>query len=237
MPRKHLIASGINKKQQIQAKTWMKCAKEIKAATKVGGPNPESNPRLKAAIDRALQQNLSRDSINRNINGAQKDPNNLKELVYEGYGPSGLAIIIKLLTDNEQRAMSYVRGYFSKLHGQMSKPNSVRIQFNEYGQIIVAKSETNEEAIMEATMDSEVIEIKSEIDAFEILVSPTDFFKAKDALEAAKIKIFSSEIKLIPNSTVDLLKADYDRLEKFIDLCEDDDDIQWVVTNLGEIIE
>ncbi|RCT49462.1 YebC/PmpR family DNA-binding transcriptional regulator, partial [Ureaplasma parvum] len=98
MPRKHLIASGINKKQQQQAKSWMKSAKEIKAAAKMGGPNPEANPRLKVAIERALNNNLSRDSIERNINGASKDADNLKELTYEGYGPNGLAIIVRALT-------------------------------------------------------------------------------------------------------------------------------------------
>ena len=83
----------------------MKCAKEIKAAAKVGGPNPDANPRLKAAIKRALQNNLSRDSIQKNINGASKDSESLKEIFYEGYGPKGIAIIVKALTDNEQKTL------------------------------------------------------------------------------------------------------------------------------------
>ena len=93
MPRKHLIASQTNKKQQSQAKLWQKLAREIRAAVKVGGPNPEANPRLKSAINKALQNNLSRDSINRNINGGNKDTEKLENLEYEAYGPNGLQII------------------------------------------------------------------------------------------------------------------------------------------------
>ncbi len=234
MPRKHLIASGINKKQQQQAKIWMKCAKEIKAAAKVGGPNPEANPRLKAAIDRALQSNLSRDSIQRNINGANKDADNLHEVSYEGYGPNGLAVVIQALTDNEARTLSNVRGYFSKLHGELSKRGSVAMLFNKYGQFFIDKSKANDDAILEATMDCKVVDIKTLDDVYELLVEPEDYFKAKQALEDAGIPIFESDVKLIPSSTVSLSDEDVERLEKFTDSCEDDDDIQWVVTNWEE---
>ena len=163
MPRKHLIASGINKKQQQQSKIWMKCAKEIKAAAKVGGPNPDANPRLKAAIQRALQNNLSRDSIQRNINGASKDLDVLKEIYYEGYGPKGIAIIVKALTDNEQRTISNVRGYFSKLHGEISKPNSVKILFNEYGVFLINKDQIDENKLLELVIDFNIIDLHNVI--------------------------------------------------------------------------
>lgn len=237
MPRKHLIASGINKKQQQQSKIWMKCAREIKAAVKVGGPNPEANPRLKAAIARALQNNLSRDSIQRNISGADKDAATLKEVTYEGYGPKGLAIIVKALTDNDQRTISNVRGYFSKLHGEISKPNSVMMLFDEYGQIIMEKdSSLSEDSILEAVLDYDVVDLRQDDTAFELLVQPKDFFDAKQALENANIKIVDANIKLIPNSTVDITEEDDQKLERFIEQCEDDDDVQWVVTNVGDIL-
>lgn len=236
MPRKHLIASGINKKQQQQAKTWMKCAKEIKAAAKVGGTNPEANPRLKAAIERALQNNLSRDSIQRNINGANKDADNLKELTYEGYGPNGLAIIIRALTDNEQRTISNLRGYFSKLHGQISKPNSVMMLFDELGQIILDSS-ISEEQILEATLDYEIISFSQDESATEIRTSKEDFFNVKKTLEELGYKIIDADIKYLANSFVNLSADDDAKLEKFIDTCNDDDDVQWVVTNLGEILD
>ncbi|GAA5414752.1 YebC/PmpR family DNA-binding transcriptional regulator [Ureaplasma ceti] len=238
MPRKHLIASGINKKQQQQSKIWMKCAREIKAAVKVGGPNPEANPRLKAAIVRALQNNLSRDSIQRNISGADKDAASLKEVTYEGRGPKGLAIIVKALTDNEQRTISAVRGYFSKLHGEISKPNSAMILFDEHGQIIIEKTaDLTEDKILETVLDFDVVDLRQDETAFELLVTPETFFDAKQALEDAGIAIAEADVKLIPNSTVDITEEENEKLERFIEQCEDDDDVQWVVTNLGDILD
>lgn len=238
MPRKHLIASGINKKQQQQAKIWMKCAKEIKAAAKVGGPNPDTNPRLKAAIDKALQNNLSRESIQKNINGSNKDADKLNELTYEGYGPNGLAIIVKVLTDNENRAISAIRGYFSKLKGNIAKPNSVTMLFDQLGQIIIEKKQINENDLLNMVLDFDIVDLKTDDDlAYELLVNPSDFYSLKNKLIENNITIYDSEIKLIPNTTVDLNKDQYTLLERFEQQCEDDDDIQWVVTNLNEIIE
>ncbi len=246
MPRKHLIASGINKKQQQQAKVWMKCAKEIKAAAKMGGPNPEANPRLKAAIDRALQANLSRDSIQKNIQGANKDADKLVELVYEGYGPNGLAIMVKVLTDNENRSISALRGYFSKLKGQISKPNSVKMIFSELGQFIIEKSKATDESILEAIAeasnvnDSDIVDLKDDDEtAYELLVEPKAFFDIKEVLTNKGIELYNAEIKLIPdsNSLVDLNEEQYALLERFIESCEDDDDVQWVVHNLNEVLE
>lgn len=237
MPRKHLIASSINKKQQQQSKVALKCVREIKAAVKVGGPNPEANPRLKAAISRALENNLTRETIQRNISNC-KDSEVLKELMYEGYGPRGLAIIIKALTDNEQRTVSNIRGYFSKLKGELSKPNSVKMLFNEYGQFIIAKNDQiSEDKILELTLNYNVVDLQHDESAFELLVMPEDFYNVKNLLnENSNLKILSSEIKLIPQTFVDVTEAEDALLQRFIDTCEDDDDIQWVVTNVGDIL-
>lgn len=237
MPRKHLIASSINKKQQQQSKVALKCVREIKASVKVGGPNPEANPRLKAAISRALENNLTRETIQRNISNC-KDSEVLKELMYEGYGPRGLAIIIKALTDNEQRTVSNIRGYFSKLKGELSKPNSVKMLFNEYGQFIIAKNDQiSEDKILELTLNYNVVDLQHDESAFELLVMPEDFYNVKNILtENSNLKILSSEIKLIPQTFVDVTEAEDALLQRFIDTCEDDDDIQWVVTNVGDIL-
>ncbi|MCF1348963.1 YebC/PmpR family DNA-binding transcriptional regulator [Ureaplasma urealyticum] len=234
MPRKHLIASGINKKQQQQAKIWMKCAKEIKAATKMGGPNPEANPRLKVAIERALNNNLSRDSIERNINGASKDADNLKELTYEGYGPNGLAIIVRALTDNEQRTISAVRGYFSKLQGQIAKPNSVSMLFNEYGQLLIDKKTKTLDEWFELLVDQDIVDINENDEIIEILVQPKDFSATKLILENNNANIQSAEIKLIPTDFISLDDHARERLVRFVNACENDDDISWVITNYEE---
>lgn len=234
MPRKHLIASGINKKQQQQAKIWIKCAKEIKAAAKMGGPNPEANSRLKVAIERALNNNLSRDSIERNINGASKDIDNLKELTYEGYGPNGLAIIVRALTDNEQRTISAIRGYFSKLQGQIAKPNSVSMLFNECGQLLINKETKSLDEWFEILIDQSIIDINEDDKIIEILVKPEDFSTVKLILEKNNADIKSAEIKLIPNDFISLDEYARERLVRFVNACENDDDISWVITNYEE---
>ena len=131
MPRKHLISSQTNKKQQNQARIWQKLAREIKAAVKVGGANVEANPRLKSAILKALQNNLSKESINKNINGAATDTENIHVLEYEAYGPEGIQIIISAITDNVNRTISNVKSYLNKLGAKLAKQNSLKIFFEK----------------------------------------------------------------------------------------------------------
>lgn len=234
MPRKHLIASGINKKQQQQAKVWMKCAKEIKAAAKAGGSNLDANPRLKAAVARALQCNLSRDSIEKNIHGANKDNTLIKECFYEGYGPNGIAILIKALTDNEQRTVSAIRGYFSKFNGQLAKPNSVKNMFVELGEIIIDLKLYSEDEIINLCCEINVDDYQVHEDSYVLYSSVANFSNVLDYIEKNKINVFSSEIKFIPNSYVVLNKEHLQKYDNFINACENDDDIQWVTTNYEE---
>ncbi|MDE5553475.1 MAG: YebC/PmpR family DNA-binding transcriptional regulator [Malacoplasma sp.] len=251
MPRKHLIASGINKKQQSQAKIWNKLAKEIKAAAKIGGPNPESNHRLKAAIDKALQNNLSKESIEKNIKGASQDKNNQTDYLFEAYGPKGLAIIVQGLTDNQNRLISSLKGYLSKLKAELATPNSVKINFRYCGEILVSVNGKNEkeieeeknnldllivETLVDKNLDLEIYDIIANEDCIQILVNPNHFYQLRDLLKNIDIKIIQSEIKYIPNDYVDLDKENFEKLERFLNSCEEDDDIQWVVTNFGEIL-
>ncbi len=236
MPRKHLIASGINKKQQQQAKTWMKLAKEIKAAAKVGGPNPEANPRLKAAIDKALENNLSRDSIQRNINGPDKDSAQIVDVEYECYGPNGLAIIVKALTDNQNRTLSNLRGYLNKLPGEISKPNSVKMLFDYKGEILIEKESYSEDDVLNKILECEMDDLVEMDNCFQIITSEGAFYNTRDFIKNAGFKIIESAVKFIPNSYTDLNTEQVQKLERFLDSCEDDDDIQWVVNNFGEEI-
>lgn len=250
MPRKHLIASGINKKQQSQAKVWNKLAKEIKAAAKVGGPNPEANPRLKAAIDKALQSNLSKESIERNIKGASQDKDNQTDYLFEAYGPKGLALMVQGLTDNQNRLISSLKGYLSKLKAELATPNSVKINFRNCGEILV-KAKSNDikeienqkeelelllvEAMLEKSLDLEIYESIANDDCVQILTNPNDFYQVRDLLTEKGIEILQSEVKYIPNDYVDLDQENFERLERFLNSCEEDDDIQWVVTNFGDV--
>lgn len=236
MPRKHLIASQTNKKQQAQAKTWQKLAREIRAAVKVGGPNPEANPRLKSAINKALQNNLSRDSINKNINGGNKDNEKLETLEYEAYGPNGIQIIICALTDNPNRTAGNIRGYLNKFNASLAKPNSVKSFFEEKGYIIIPKkSGISVDSLLELTMENKILDIFEQEDCFEIYVEPLDIYKTVDNLRNKNIEVFSSEIKFFSNQKItELDNKVKQKLFDFIEVCEDDDDVQWVVTNFEE---
>jgi len=240
MPRKHLISEGINKKQQLQSKIWQKLAREIKAAVKVGGPNVDANPRLRAAIDKALQNNLSRESIEKNVNGSSKDPSELLSQEYECYGPEGIQIIVQTLTDNPNRTQSSLRGYLSKLHGEISKPNSVKIFFEKYGQIILTKNFSNEmqskddieETILEKNLDG-YVDTNEFDDHFEVLTEPNDsFYSIKDALMEKGYKVYEAAIKLISQNKLESISQETEeRLQRFLESCDEDEDIQHVVTN------
>ena len=234
MPRKHLIASATNKKQQMQAKIWLKLAKEIKAAAKVGGPNIDANPRLKAAVEKALSNNLSRESIERNISGAAKDPANLTTLVYECYGPNGSQFIITALTDNGNRTASNLRGYLGKIQGQIARPNSVKIHFENKGTFVLVKNaKTTEDSILETLIEAEDLDIHEHEDNYEVFVNPNSFYAAKEALTKAAFIIHDADIKLVNPEKVDITDEKMlEKVEHFLDSCEDDDDIQSVVHNL-----
>lgn len=239
MPRKHLIASGINKKQQSQAKTLMRLAQEIKAAVKVAGPNPEANPRLKAAVDRALENNMTKDSIKRNIEGIQKDKNLIDEIDYEIFGPNGLGIIVTVITDNLNRSISSIRGYISKLKGNLAKSNSVKNNFEKKGIILIGKENCDEEKLLNLLGDFKIEDIISNDDGFEITMQPNDFYSQlddiKNILTKENIKINQEIITYIPLEYVDLNQREHELLEKFLSSCENDDDVYNVITNFGEI--
>lgn len=232
MPRKHLVASQTSKKQQLQAKLWQKLAREIKAAVKVGGKNIEGNPRLKAAVDKALQNNLSRESIERNINGPSSNEDS-QIVDFECYGPNGIQIIIHGLTNNINRITSNIRGYLSKLHGEIAKPNSVRLFFDNLGVIVIYKKQGNTlDHLLEITMQYKIIDIFEADDGYEILTDPQDFYQVKDILQQYQYQIFDADIKLVPQNKI--ISVDEDtkiRINRFINSCEEDEDIQWVVTN------
>lgn len=236
MPRKHLIVGGIVKKQQHQAKLWMKIAKEIKAAAKIGGTNLDANPKLKAAVDKAIQNNLSRESIQKNINSSIKDKSLLDYFEFEAYGPNGLAIIVQALSDNNHRILSSLRGYLNKIPATLSKINTAKSSFRYLGEIILEKSGIDEDVILEKILDFDMIDLIENDDCFQIIVSEKDFYLMRDSLKATNFSIIDSGIRYLPINYVDLNQAQVTKLEKFLENCNDDDDIQEVFTNFGELI-
>jgi YebC/PmpR family DNA-binding regulatory protein len=188
----------------------------------------DANPRLKAAVDKALQNNLSRDSIDRNINGSIKDANELSTKEFECYGPNGLQIVVSALTDNVNRTISNLNSYLSKLHGQIAKPNSVKIFFDTVGYIVLYKTNgLTADKVLELTMNYNIIDVVEQEDAIEVKTTPFDFYKVKEVLVQNGCKVFDSEIKLIPQNPIETLDEDSkSRVTRFIESCEQDDDIQ-----------
>ena len=234
MPRKHLVASQTNKKQQLQAKIWLKLAREIKAAVKVGGTNPDANSRLRAAIDKAIENNLPRASIERNIQGAIKEPNNMLSFTYECYGPKGSQFIVKALTDNEKRTISNLRGYLSKLNGQLAKSNSVMHFFTKRAFYCLAKNNLiTYDILLETLLNFQIVDIVENDDHFQVLAIPEQFFEIKKVLQGKNFQIIESGIDLIPNETIQIDSEDIiAKITRFVDSCENDDDIQRVITNV-----
>lgn len=237
MPRKHLIAIGINKKQQSQAKLWMKLAKEIKVATKIGGNNIDSNPRLKSAIDRALLNNLSKESIDKNIFGINKENEILQDLEYELFAQNGLQLIVSALSDNVNRTISSIKGYASKFNANIAKQNSVKNNFRLLGEFLFEKNDViSENYILEKLNICPIKDIIENDDFIQVLVEPKDFSLVKNHIEKNELKLIDHNIKYIPYTFVDISQEQFAKLEKFLELCNNDDDIQNVVTNLGEVI-
>mgnify|MGYP000094274489 CR=1 FL=1 len=235
MPRKHLIVGGIVKKQQQQAKIWMKIARDIKASARVGGPNIDANPRLKAAVDKAIQNNLSRESIQKNINSSIKDKSLLEDFEFEAYGPNGLAIIIKALCDNNNRIISSLRGYLNKIPASLSKINTAKTSFRYLGEIILNKKYLTEDLIFEKIIDFPVLDLIENDDCFQVIVEEKNFYLIRDTLKDANFDVIDSGIRYIPINHVNLNQAQFDKLTKFLENCENDDDIQDVYTNFGQI--
>jgi YebC/PmpR family DNA-binding regulatory protein len=229
MPRKHLIASATNKKQQNNANMWRKLAREIKIASKTGGPNPDANPRLRMAIKKALANNLSKESIEKNINFS-KDDSVLEEMIFEGFGPEGLAIIICALSDNVNRTASAIRGYFTKLGGSVGKTGTASIMFEKKSEIII-KTDKSEDEMLELIIDMEIDDLNKIDGGYQILFLPTNFEKYSNMIQELKLEVISQEVRLIPHSHINISEELQSKLERFSSSCEDDDDIQWMVDN------
>jgi YebC/PmpR family DNA-binding regulatory protein len=195
---------------------------------------------LKAAIDKAYLNNMTKEAVLRNIQGSSKDASELVSLEYECYGPNGIQIIVNALSDNSNRTYSNLRGYLSKLHGEIAKPNSVKIFFEMQGVIIFEKhpnqsKESIEEIIIENNIEGYVDTNEFE-DSFEVITTPdNNFYLIKDLLSNSGYKVFEAEIKLVSqNKITSLDEENKARLEKFIESCDEDEDIQSVVTNYEE---
>lgn len=227
------------KNDAAKGKIFTIIGREIAVAVKEGGPDPANNYKLAQVIAKAKSNNMPNDTIERGIKKAAGDLGNVnyEYITYEGYGPSGIAIIVNALTDNKNRTAANVRSAFTKGQGSIGTPGCVSFMFDEKGQIIVDKEECTFDAddLMMTALDAGAEDFQEEEDSYEILTTPEAFEEVRKALEAAGISMVSAEVTMLPQTYVELTdETALKNLQKTLDLLEADDDVQAVYHNWDE---
>lgn len=222
-----------------KGKIFTVIGREIAVAVKEGGPDPDNNSKLRDVIAKAKANNMPNDTIERGIKKAAGDADsvNYEQITYEGYGPSGVAIIVDTLTDNKNRTASNVRSAFTKGNGNVGTPGCVSYMFEKKGQIIIDKEECEMDAddLMMMALDAGAEDFVEEEDSFEVLTAPEDFSQVCEALEKEGIAMADANVTMIPGTTVQLTDPeDIKNLQKTLDLLDDDDDVQEVYHNWEE---
>ena len=212
-----------------KAKIFTKMGREIAVIVKQGGPNPAENSKLKDAIAKAKAANVPNENIERIIKKAAGDTEatNYEELIYEGYGPSGVAVIVETLTDNRNRTAGEVLHYFDKCGGNMGQSGSVMFMFDRRGQIVIEAEGVDEDKAMEDALEAGAADISFEEDVIEIDTEPNDLGAVRDALEEKGYTFLSAEVAYVPQ-TMTALEDDeaITKMEKLIDMLEENDDVQ-----------
>ena len=211
-----------------RAKVFTKIGKEIAMAVKAGGADPNSNSKLRDLIAKAKSLNVPNDNIDRVIKkAASSDAEDYESIYYEGYGPSGIAVIVECATDNRNRTSADLRHYFDKFGGNLGTTGCVSYLFSDQGIILVDAEGVDEDAIMEAALEAGADDIGLEEDAFEVLTPINDLYAVKDALEGAGYTILSTEEAKIPSSYINLSDEDAVlKMNKLIDALDDNEDVQ-----------
>jgi YebC/PmpR family DNA-binding regulatory protein len=243
----HSRWAGIKHKKGLadakRGKLFTKIIREIVIAAKIGGGSPESNPRLRKAMDDAREANMPADNMKKAIQrGTGEIPGvHYEELVYEGYGPSGVALIVEVTTDNKNRTAGEIRRIFSQHGGNLGEQGSVGWMFKSKGLITVEKSKAKEDALMDLVLDAGADDLNSDDpDLYEITSTPSDFEKVKKALEAKQIPINNAEITMLPQTYVKLTGEPATQMLALMNSLEEHDDVKNVYANFDipkDIIE
>ncbi|WP_237036459.1 YebC/PmpR family DNA-binding transcriptional regulator [Mediannikoviicoccus vaginalis] len=217
-----------------RGKIFTKLTREIIVAAKEGGADPDYNASLKTAIEKAKAENMPNDNIERAIKKASgsSDQDNYEEIIYEGYGPSGVAVIVSCLTDNRNRTAPEVRHAFDKFGGNLGTTGSVMFTFQRVGLLQILKENVDEEELMMTSIDSGASDFREEDDVFEVLTEVENFSNVRDTLSDLEYKFEFCDLTYLPNTEVSLTEEeDIKNLVKLIDTLEDNDDVQDVYHN------
>jgi len=226
------------KNDAAKGKIFTILGRELAVAVKTGGPDPANNSRLRDAIAKAKSNNMPNDTIDRSIKKAagNLDGVNYEAITYEGYGPKGVAIIVETLTDNKNRSAANVRSAFTKGGGNMGTTGCVSFMFDEKGQIMIEKDDDIDFETLELTaIEAGAEDINEEDEGYEIITSPEDFSAVREALENAGIPMAEASVTMLPQTYTELTDdSDIKKMNRLLELLEDDDDVKNVYHNWDE---
>ena len=229
----HNIQNKKGKADAKRGKIFTKIGKELALAIKNGGANPDTNAKLRDVIAKAKAANMPNDNINRAIKKAEGelDSVNYEKIIYEGYGPSGVAVIVETLTDNKNRSAGNVRSAFTKGGGNMGTTGCVGFMFQEKGEIVIEKEDRDEDEMMMLALDAGAEDFAAEEEVFVVTTTPEDFGTVREALEAEGIEFLEAAVKMVPDTYTAINEDDAKKFQKMLDLLDDDDDVTDVYHN------
>lgn len=216
-----------------RGKAFTKLIKEITVAARMGGGDPNGNPRLRTAVDAAKAANMPKDNIERGIKKGtgELEGVNYEETNYEGYGPGGVAVLVECLTDKKNRTVADVKYIFERNGGSLGEPGCVAWMFEKKGLIVVEKTSVDEESLFELSLNSGAEDVRDDGDEFEIITDPGDFEAVKSAIEEAGIAMNLAENGMIPKNTVKLEGKKAQQMLSLMEALEDNDDVSKVYAN------
>ena len=215
-----------------RGKLFSKIIKEITIAARMGGGDPDSNPRLRTVLDKAKLANMPNDNVDRAIKRGTGELEGIsyEEMTFEGYGPSGVAVFIEVLSDNKNRTVAELRHIFSKRNGNLGENGCVAWMFSKQGILTFEKS-IGEEKLMNVVLEAGADDIRDDDTIFSVITPPSAFAKVKEACDKAEIKYIEAEVSYVPQNTVELSGSDAEKMLKLMDDLEDHDDVQNVAAN------
>ena len=226
--RKHAMFARWNR----MAKQFARIGKDITIAVKSGGTDPSSNPALRRVIQNARAVNMPKDKVEAAIKRASgKDATNFTEILYEGYAPHGVAVMVEAATDNPTRTVASVRNIFSKHNGNLGESNSVAWMFSKKGYIVVDKAAAGEEQLLDVVLEAGGDDLRDDGDSWEILSEPSAFEGVKEAVKALGIEPQSAQVAMLPQNYVKLEGKDASQMVKLMDALDDHDDVKQVWSN------
>ncbi len=226
-----------------RGKIFTKLIKEITVAARMGGGDPDANPRLRSAIVAAKAVNMPKDNVERGIKKGtgELEGVNYEEILYEGYGPGGVAVLVECMTDNRNRTVADIRSFFSKANGNLGESGCVAWMFDKKGSIMIDREAIDEEKLMEVALEAGAEDVVDDGSVFQVLTAPEDLETVREALEGAGISYDEANLSMIPQNVVEVNdEKTAAQLMKLLDNLEDNEDVQNVHANFDipdEIIE